>query len=142
MRMHDLDDFTRGYVEAMLWAETDDNDDPLDKNYEVSDITFESMNVIIEECKQFQLENWDMIKNDFSLAGHKFWLNRNGHGVGFWDGSYPEPNATVLSDRSEEFGEVYVFVDDGGNITIESSWIKRQTEVKPTGFDCRRGIFL
>ncbi len=50
-------------------------------------------------------------------AGHDFWLNRNGHGAGFWDGDWPEPAATTLDAASKAFGEVNLMLD-GDAITI------------------------
>lgn len=47
-------------------------------------------------------------------AGHDFWLTRNGHGAGFWDGGWPEPQSSVLDDASESFGVVVVEKGDDG----------------------------
>lgn len=125
MRMHDLDDFTRAYVEAILWAETDDEENQLQNNYEVADFEFQSMNDIIEECKQFQLNNWDHIQNNLSDAGHDFWMTRHGHGVGFWDGDWPDPAGDILTKACKEMGEAYVSEDGAGNLTYQSSWLNK-----------------
>jgi len=34
-------------------------------------------------------------------AGHDFWLTRNGHGAGFWDGDWPE-TGDALTEASKE----------------------------------------
>src|SRR5262249_7814661 len=36
-----------------------------------------------------------------------------GHGVGYWDGDYPEPQATLLDEASEKFGNVDLYLHDG-----------------------------
>jgi len=36
-----------------------------------------------------------------AYAGHDYWLTRNGHGCGFWDGDWKEPAATVLTEASQ-----------------------------------------
>lgn len=41
-------------------------------------------------------------------ATFDFWLTRNGHGAGFWDGDWPVPAATRLTEASEKAGEVYL----------------------------------
>lgn len=95
--MIQLDDFTRGYIECMLWAEThhyeeDQNDDRSfqDHGYAETDLAPESLAKIIEDCADFQHDNReDLEAYTLSLpldhAGHDFWLTRNGHGAGFWD---------------------------------------------------------
>ena len=45
-------------------------------------------------------------------AGHDFWLTRNGHGAGFWDGDWIEPAATILDKTSKHFGNVDLYVGD------------------------------
>jgi hypothetical protein len=52
------------------------------------------------------------------MAGHDFWLTRNGHGAGFWDGDWPEPLATVLTDAAHAFGELSPYVGDDGLIYL------------------------
>ena len=34
------------------------------------------------------------------------------HGAGFWDGDWPEPEATKLTDAAEKAGEIHVYVGD------------------------------
>lgn len=43
-------------------------------------------------------------------AGHDLWLTRNGHGVGFWDGDWPEPLAEILTDSAHRLGPVDLYV--------------------------------
>lgn len=38
--------------------------------------------------------------------GHNFWLTRNRHGAGFWDGRYSEFLGLTLTDLSHAQGEV------------------------------------
>lgn len=37
-----------------------------------------------------------------------FWLTRQGHGCGFWDGKYPDEIGEALSDIARGFGELAV----------------------------------
>lgn len=91
-----IDDFTIGYITCALWSTSNDEGDYLDTFYDVEDITEESMQEIIRECKAFQDENKALLNQYYDaytrweytsqvLAGHDYWLTRNGHGVGFWD---------------------------------------------------------
>jgi hypothetical protein len=49
-------------------------------------------------------------------AGYDFWLTRNGHGAGFWDGDWPEPAATYLTKESKKFGTANLYLGDDGLI--------------------------
>lgn len=118
-----LDEFTRAYVEAALWSTNDESDNPLDDNYGPEDIADETMRSFIADCEKFQ----SMV--DFSelecarrgqysveeMAGHDFWLTRNGHGAGFWDGDWGD-DGDRLDELATSFGEVYLYVGDDGKI--------------------------
>lgn len=123
------DDFVDGYITAMLYSTNDESEPetggvPLDQNYSRDDIDPELMATIIEDCRQFleqcghllTEENWlgkgEMMEN----AGYDFWMNRNGHGCGFWDGDWADPAGNTLSDACKEFGECYICVGEDGKI--------------------------
>lgn len=126
--MTNLDSFTRAYIEAALWSSTTDDDTPMDRDYSASDISAETLAKIIADCAAFQSANAEVILSEYrthadcvdntvdALAGHDFWLTRNGHGAGFWDGDWIEPIATQLTDASKRMGEVNLYVGDDGEI--------------------------
>jgi hypothetical protein len=122
-----LDDFTRSYIETMLWSTNDESDEsggvPLDQNYGPEDIDPETMELIIEDCADFQKRFGHLIEDDdpelprnttdrWDLAGYHFWLNREDHGVGFWNGAWPK-HGDELSDAAKSYGEFDLQVDDG-----------------------------
>ena len=53
------------------------------------------------------------------LAGHDFWLTRNGHGAGFWDGDYPESEETILTDAARTFGEYCITASGCGGTVVK-----------------------
>jgi hypothetical protein len=127
---YDTDEFTRAYMEAILFAETDWDGEPLDASYDISDFSQESLSAIKKDCAEFQaqanigeidgapsylppaqLRQPRKVDSD-GMAGHDFWLTRAGHGGGFWDGDWPEPHGDRLTKLSEKFGGVCVTVDD------------------------------
>lgn len=55
---------------------------------------------------------------DMGQVGHDFWLNRNGHGAGFWDGDYPV-HGDKLSAIARTFREVNPSLGDDGVIYFE-----------------------
>lgn len=113
-------EFTQAYIKCALWSTDDESNDqggnPLDKNYGPEDIAPETLDRMAADCATFQQENRTDIGSDFSQAGHDFWLTRNGHGAGFWDGDWPEPAATRLTDAGNRFGEFDLYVSDDGTI--------------------------
>ncbi len=123
-----LDEFTSAYIEAALWSSNDNADDsggePLDKNYGPEDIETKTLAKMIADCKKFQHENAEYIvpgackrgTGQYSVseqAGHDFWLNRNGHGAGFWDGDWSKKAGDAMDKASKAFGGVDLYVHRG-----------------------------
>lgn len=109
-----LDEFTRGYIEAMLWASELD-----DKN--VSDIDAESLQSIIADCASFQASpQWKVHRDEMNdiQGGHDFFLTRNGHGTGFWDRDISKKAGDQLTELSKSFGETFVYVGDNGKVDV------------------------
>jgi hypothetical protein len=115
LNLDQLDEFTRAYMEAALWSSTDSAGTPLDDHFSVEDIPDHDAQQMIADCQKFQAENADFIQDQYLMrrsdygvdgaAGHDFWLTRNGHGAGFWDGDWEEPAATKLDEASKKFNE-------------------------------------
>ena len=124
--LNSLDAFTRQYLETALWAETDELDpnggDPLDNIFGIDDIDDASVQEAIKECAEFQEKAAEILSRyDESTAGHDFWLTRNGHGAGFWDGDYTaqEDDGDKLTEIAKSMGErsIYVVVYNTDQIT-------------------------
>ena len=111
-----LDEFAIAYIECALWSSIDDNDKPLDENYSIVDLSEECLTVIAADCTKFEDENLQDIIENMSQAGHDFWLTRNGHGAGFWDGDWHEEVGERLTKASKAFGEVNLYVGNNGLI--------------------------
>ena len=115
-----MDTFTHAYIEAALWSSTDESDEqvgePLDANYDFDDIAPETLASILDDCKAFQEAHAEDIGSEPERAGHDFWLTRNGHGAGFWDGDWDEDIGQRLTDASDVYGSVDLYVGDDGLI--------------------------
>lgn len=121
--------FFDAYVETALWSTTDesrdDGGDPLDDNYDASDIDAETLGKMKNDCRSFMQEQATLlqfIKSD-EQAGHDFWLSRNGHGAGFFDlepkdmiDGAPDDLPDGLQKAAKQWGEFYLHVGDDGKI--------------------------
>jgi hypothetical protein len=129
-----LDSFTRQYIVTALWSTNDESDpetggNPLDENYDHTNISDDTLEMMVADCRRFQDENaadveaaageYDVTDgtDGYSYAGHDFWLNRNGHGAGFWDGDLSKELGERLDAAADKFGEFHLYVGDDGNIS-------------------------
>lgn len=130
--------FTRAYLVCALWSSTDNSTpqggEPLDANYGLEDIAPQSLAQAVADCARFQAENaadLEAVRPVLSAladdtaearAGHDLWLNRNGHGSGFWDevsaGHPLEAAFDRLSDAAQAMGTCDAYVGDDGAIYL------------------------
>ena len=139
-----VDAFTDGYIEAMLWSTSVDEDmqnriyeetgevvEFLDSAFE--DIPAETVEKAKADCERFQMENkelLDQVSEQFGVSddqhGHDFWLTRAGHGVGFWDHGYGELGEK-LTEAAEAYGEQWPYLGDDRNVYIDQEKQDEQT---------------
>jgi len=141
----ELDDFTGQYLRTALWASTVElpvasgrlidgcmdvdeehplhgisEEDSYDSHFDLNDFTEEAIRAAAADCAKFQGENADDLSSeDPENAGHDFWLTRNGHGAGFWDGDYEESKGERLTAACEAYGHLHVWVDETGSLHFE-----------------------
>jgi len=127
-----FDAYVEAALEAALWSSSDVPPDAENEGAEDyvqldewdGDIAPECMEKMRQDCNKFLDQNWVTIyraepKSGYGgviQAGHDFWLTRNGHGAGFWDGDWPEDVGAELTEASEAFGEVDLYIGDDGQI--------------------------
>lgn len=122
-------EFLDGYIECALWSSNDESNDqggdPLDRNYTASDIHPDTLKVMESDCKAFIDQNEATLGKaeynqreytDSEMAGHDFWLTRNGHGAGFWDSDIDKEVGKALTKACEPFGEFNLYVGDDKQI--------------------------
>ena len=111
------EDFFNAYVQTALWSSTDNSGEPLDARFDVHDIDDETLDGMLADCTAFYAANeTDLEIGEDIRAGHDFWLTRCGHGAGFWDGDWPEPRATRLTNAANAFGNIDLYIGDDGKI--------------------------
>jgi hypothetical protein len=122
-----MDEFTKAYIECALWSSTNEDDEPLDRDYSTDDISPDCLASMVSDCKSFQEDNSELLSKWYDttgetpeLAGHDFWLTRNGHGAGFWDrwaDSTPQGKiGRKLTAESKPYGSCDLYVGDDGKI--------------------------
>jgi hypothetical protein len=108
------------------------NPDPMGDNYTEDDIApdtiakmesdvtafFDAAREIIEAAIETGRVKCGPDFDERERAAHDFWLTRNGHGAGFWDGDWPEPMAGQLTAIAHGFGECDLYVGDDGEIYL------------------------
>jgi hypothetical protein len=97
---------------------------PMENNYSLTDLSDEFKRESTNDCLRF----WGANRQDIQavheirgypsveIAGHDFWLTRQGHGAGFGDGDWPEEIDDRLHEAASKFGEVNVYVGDDGKV--------------------------
>ncbi len=125
VRKEDIDDMVQGYLNTALATSTDDYGEPLHtvEHPETGALLRLSDDVIPRmrsDCLRFYIQNRDAIESSLSEnaylgmrhVGGDFWLTRNGHGAGFWDGDWPEERSKRLTAACKKFGEVDLYIGD------------------------------
>jgi len=103
------------YRETAVWA-----DRPEEENWDDARWSPEALEKATADCAAFYSKACRIIEEleDEHPFGHDFWLTRQGHGAGFWDGDYPEPAGEQLTEISKTFGETDIYVGDDGWIHL------------------------
>ena len=131
MELHEKDEAFDSYVESIFFTESDSwEEDGLE--YPTCD-TFhsETLTKLREGLEQFfaELEGKEvgclslldaaLEFRGYGEIAHDFWLTRNGHGAGFWDGRYSDTQlGDLLTEVAKKFGEAYLYVGDDGLIYL------------------------
>jgi hypothetical protein len=110
------------FLKTLLWAECNDNGEPLDDALSFDDIDQTSADMIKTICDEFiaKAGNDAILEHDYSQAGHDLYLTIAGHGSGFWDGDWPVngENLTILCD--EWIKDITVSLGDDNLVYIDT----------------------
>ena len=101
---------------------------PLDDHFGLDDFTEDALRKAEKDVSDFfdQLDDAGLLDRanrfaDDNRIAYDFWLTRQGHGSGFWDGDYDDDDDCVgaeLTEVAKEFGECYTWVGDDGRINL------------------------
>lgn len=111
--------FLRAYIACAIWSSTDDDGDPLDYQFDESDLAPDALESMADDCAAFEATHAaDLAQaGDAEQNGHDFWLTRNGHGAGFWDRGYGDVGRR-LTDAAHAYGTSDLYVGDDGQLHI------------------------
>lgn len=119
-RETDLDHFTRSYLATALWTDEEQiREDGAEADYDSFHVTV--IERAVKDCREFQEKAADLLAiaydgdYDEGKAGHDFWLTRNGHGAGFWDGDLDkieEGLGDKLTAIAKDMGAYSLYVGD------------------------------
>ena len=109
--------FLEQYLVTALWSSIDDKENPFDDNYSIDDFSEKALKQADKDCDLFIEKAGDLLDDfDETDIAHDFWLTRQGHGAGFWDGDYPDEIGDKLTEISNDFRELYIYVGDDGQL--------------------------
>lgn len=120
--MTNLEQFIAGYIKCLYFVDTGDDDQPSSDRV-LSDEAYE---YVVDICTTFWDNYGDIVMaatctgydvTQAERAGFDFYLTRQGHGSGFWDGDWSEPHGDTLTEASGYSGD-HVYLDDDGYISI------------------------
>ncbi|NBG94517.1 hypothetical protein GTQ45_02065 [Pyruvatibacter mobilis] len=129
---YDLEAFIKGYLDALFFTNTGEEDDALPAGATVDDFAPETAALIRTDCTRFvadhgnllvMAERWAEAKGftyTAEQAGIDLWFTRNGHGVGYWDRGLG-PLGDVLADLcgyGTEYPPLDPYVGDDGNVYL------------------------
>ena len=112
--------FALQYCETALWSSVGDDSDSVTDDHAILDIDADTLKAMALVADTFAADNADDLEShpDGTMGAHDLWLTRNGHGCGFWDGDWPEPQASRLTDAANKLGHCDLYVGDDGKIYI------------------------
>lgn len=123
----DIADMLQGYIACAFWSSNDESDEdggePLDSNYNESNLADSAREAMKADVTAFARTHGALIAScighkqcDWAQAGHDLWLNRNGHGCGFWDGDWPKAQGKLLDKAAKKLGTADLYVGDDGKV--------------------------
>lgn len=119
--MKTLETFLTSYIETALWSSIDDKGIPLDNaEYADTELAPETIERMRTDCAEFLRQSAPILDAHTSIypVAHDFWLTRNHHGAGFWDGDYPKEMGEKLTTLAHTFGECDLYVGDDGKLYL------------------------
>jgi hypothetical protein len=111
-----MNEMLDAYIDAALVLSSDDGGEPLELNYDRSNIDRETLSEMMRDVSSFLVDHATQIGTKYREAGRDFWFTRNRHGAGFLDSGWPKTDEKALTDSARAYGETSLYVGDDGKI--------------------------
>ena len=111
----DLKAFTDAVIEALYFTDTGEGEQPGAD----ADLSPETRLDLEADCRSFWRRFGCYVGPGSGTprrAGHDFWLTRNEHGAGFWDGDWRDPYGDILTKGATCYGRFETYLGDDGHI--------------------------
>ena len=113
----DNNTYLGGYLNALLFVGTDEEDNPLDDEHDIDDIDKDSVKKSEKDIAKFlkmAKKELEGIEADDSQIGHDILMTRQGTGVGFLDRDYADDAILKkLDGYADKLGSVSPFAENG-----------------------------
>jgi hypothetical protein len=106
------DTMVRAYLECAEWCGLDDEQREAFELSVSPKWSAESLAQAASDCADFLSSNAADVDDETARAGHDFWLTRNRHGAGFWDGDWSDAAGRRLTANAHPYGECSVYFDE------------------------------
>jgi len=113
-----MKEFVAAYIACALWCGvTDRHGNPV-TNARKSQLLPSARETLRKDAEEFFRNHAGLVSGNPDRAGQDFWLTRNRHGAGFWDGAWPQAAAQELTKAAHAYGEQSLYTTDRGKIDI------------------------
>ena len=112
-----MDNNLKQYIQTALWSSIDEDGESLDDRFSEADLSDEAKVRAENDWMSFLKQSGDLVEGlDLTDVAHDFWLTRNGHGAGFWDGDYEQELGKNLTKLAHTFSKVTLYVGNDGKL--------------------------
>ena len=122
--MTNLERFTKAYIDMLYFVSTGNDEEDLPYDIELDpDCRLD----IEADCRSFWRRFGCYVLVDGACnsghdpvthAGADFFLTRNGHGAGFWDGDWSTLYSVILDEGATSYGSAHPYAGDDGIMYI------------------------
>ena len=105
------------YIEVMEFCDREEDDN--DPSWNLSDDSIEKAKKDLTGLVEYVKSNiQDFPLGESDRLVYDFWLTRNHHGAGYWDGDWNKIIGEKLTQYAHSFGECYCYRGDDGLIYL------------------------
>lgn len=124
-----LNEMMNGYMSAVLFTGIDENEEPLDRNYDTSDFDPETKEKIKRMLIQYIIDNRKVIKSsgmEYFGIGSDIWYTQSGQGVGFFDRNLPKTIEEKLTEEAEKYVRLPDLYVQNGKVYLAGGWFSKK----------------